>query len=133
MLIVHMFSGLLIVAVLALIPQPASAQRWAAISPNNEDTSEVVWADTREDATRRALRSCRRISKTCADPAASTDDMDHLFVTVCCTRPRYGCVTSPRATVEEGRRGAMQVLEDHDFSRCSVRSAVRADDGSRVR
>ena len=72
--------------------QPAPAQqRWAAIDPNSEGSSPVVWGATEDEARQRAVEACKRLSKTCANGPASTNDMKEVFAVMCCTQPRPGC------------------------------------------
>src|SRR3990167_6281727 len=77
---------------LALFCGEASAQeRWAAIAPNQENSSTVVWATTKDQAKKLAVLACKQVSQTCAETPASTNGMDHVFAVMCCTDPKAAC------------------------------------------
>ena len=76
---------------LALLPGQVLAQdRWAAIAPNLENSSSVVWATSKDQAKKLAVLACKQVSSTCADTPASTNGMDHIFAVMCCTDPKNG-------------------------------------------
>src|SRR5262245_21760910 len=84
-------SLVLAVAVAATFaPSAAQQKRWAAIDPNSETTPPVVWGASEEEARQRAIDACKRVSKTCANGPAVTDDMKEVFALVCCEKPRTG-------------------------------------------
>ena len=64
---------LVLAAAMSAESRPAPAQqRWAAIDPNSESSSPVVWGPTEDEARQRAVEACKRLSKTCANGPAST-------------------------------------------------------------
>ena len=79
-------------------PAPAQ-QRWAAVDPNSESSSPVVWGASEDEARQRAVEACKRVSKTCANGPASTQDLKEVFAVMCCTQPRVGCAASAAATL----------------------------------
>ena len=64
---------------------PAQEQRWAAIDPNHEASSPVAWVAHGDEGAAGAVEACKRVSKTCANGPASTNDMDDVFAVMCCT------------------------------------------------
>ena len=125
--------GLLaMVALWSAAAQPAAAQqRWAAIDPNNEASSPVVWGATEEEARRRAVEACKRLSKTCANGPASTDDMREVFALMCCASPKLGCAAAAAAGRREATRSVQHMLADAGYSNCSVRHYLSAGTGKR--
>jgi hypothetical protein len=117
-----MRSGLDLALILALgtavlFVQPAPAQeRWAAIDPNSETSSPVVWGATEEEARERAIEACKRVSKTCANGPASTRDMRETFAVMCCTSRRRG---APR------RQPSASATPSRICGRCSPMPAIR--------
>lgn len=117
---------------LGLLSGQASAQeRWAAIAPNQENSSAVVWATTKEQAKKLAVLACKEVSKTCAETPASTNGMDHIFAVMCCDTPDKACA----AGVGADRAGALKevkgVLSDGGFSQCSLKSYFKAGTGEK--
>jgi hypothetical protein len=123
------------VALTALIGVAAHAvaqqKRWAAIDPNHETSSPVVWGATEEEASRRAIEACKRLSKTCANGPAVTDDMGEVFAVMCCAQPRIGCAASAAANRRDAAKGAQQMFTDAGYSDCSVRHFISAGTGKR--
>jgi hypothetical protein len=114
--------------------QPAQTQtqtkkRWAAIDPNSEISSPVVWGATEEEARERAMEACKRISKTCANGPATTDDLREVFALVCCSKPKLGCAAAAAANKREASRNAQQMFTDAGYSECSVRHYMHAGTG----
>ena len=72
----------------------AQQQRWAAIDPNREVTSTVVWGASEVQAKERAVDACEKVSKTCANGPATTNDMGDVFAVMCCARPKLGCAVA---------------------------------------
>jgi WD40 repeat protein len=105
------------------------AHQWAALHPNSEGTTPVVWADTEEQARSLAAEACQRLSTTCSSTAAVTEDLASTFVFFCCTNPRLGCAVVSGA----GDRALLSVkaiLAKAKYSSCEVRAALSARDGS---
>ncbi len=119
-------------ALLGAAAQPAAAQqRWAAIDPNSEASSPVAWGATEEEARQRAMEACKRVSKTCANGPASTNDMREVFALMCCEQPKLGCVAGAAAGRREAMRSAQRMLADAGYSNCSVRHYLSAGTGKR--
>ena len=120
-------------AAMAASPQSAPAQqkRWAAVDPNSETSSPVVWGTTEEEARQRAIEACKRVSKTCASGPAVTDDMREMFAVVCCAKPRMGCAASAGTNRRDAAKGAQQMFADAGYLDCSVRHYIQAGTGKR--
>jgi hypothetical protein len=124
------FLGLAVAASAALAPAPAQQQkRWAAIDPNSEINSPVVWGANEEEARSRAVEACKRVSKTCANGPAVTEDLREVFALVCCTKPKTGCAAAAAANKREASRNAQQMFADAGYSDCSVRHFLGASTG----
>ena len=120
------------IVTLAVLCVPASAQeRWAAIAPNNEASSTVVWATTKDQAKRNAIDACKDVSSTCASTPASTNDMSHVFAIMCCTSPKLGCAVS----VAESRKSALsqvkRTMSQEDYSDCKLKNYIKAGTGEK--
>ncbi len=112
--------------------QPAPAQqRWAAIDPNSEGSSPVVWGATEEEARQRAVEACKRLSKTCANGPASTNDMKEVFAVMCCTQPRPGCAISAAASRRDALKNVQEMFADAGYKDCSARHYMSAATGKR--
>jgi hypothetical protein len=123
---------LILAAGVAGLSRPAPAQqRWAAIDPNSETSSPVVWGTSEEEARQRAIEACKRLSKTCANGPAVTDDMKEVFAVMCCAQPRTGCAASAAANRRDAARGVQQMFADAGYSDCSVRHYISAGTGKR--
>jgi hypothetical protein len=105
------------------------AKRWAAIDPNSETSSPVVWGATEDEARQRAVEACQRLSKTCAKGPAVTDDMREVFALVCCARPKAGCAAAAAASKREAFRDAQKMFADAGYKDCAVRYYVNAGTG----
>jgi hypothetical protein len=116
----------------ALAPGTAQQQRrWAAIDPNSETSSPVVWGANEEEARNRAVEACKRVSKTCANGPAVTDDLREVFALVCCAKPKTGCAAAAASSKREASRNAQQMFADAGYSECSVRHYVGAGTGKK--
>ena len=103
--------------------------RWAAIDPNGESSSPVVWGSSEGQARQRAVEACKRVSKTCANGPASTDDMKDVFAVMCCREPKLGCAVSAAASRPEASKAAQKTLAGAGFSNCSLRHYLSAATG----
>jgi hypothetical protein len=113
-------------------PEPASAQqqqRWAALDPNSESSSPVVWGANEDEARQRAVEACKRLSKTCANGPASTQDMKEVFAVMCCTQPRVGCAASAAANRREALKNVQEMFADAGYKDCSVQHYMSAGTG----
>jgi len=104
-------------------------KRWAAIDPNSETNSPVVWGANEEEARSRAVEACKRVSKTCANGPAVTEDLREVFALVCCTKPKTGCAAAAAANKREATRNAQKMFTDAGYSDCSVRHFLGASTG----
>ena len=118
----------------SLLLSQASAQqkRWAAIDPNHEASSPVVWADSEVQVRQRAIEACKRSSKTCASEPALTEEMDDVFAVMCCTQPRQGCAASVAATRQNALKVVQKIFADAGYSGCSLRHYISAGTGKKM-
>jgi hypothetical protein len=132
-----MRSGLDLALILALgtavlFVQPAPAQeRWAAIDPNSETSSPVVWGATEEEARERAIEACKRVSKTCANGPASTRDMRETFAVMCCTQPQTGCAAAAAVSKRDALKNLREMFADAGYKDCAVRHYMSAASGKK--
>jgi hypothetical protein len=129
-----------IVALFALTPLGLSAtfyagaaqeKRWAAIDPNNETTSPVVWSNTEVKARAEAVEACKRSSKSCANGPASTSEMEDLFAVMCCTKPRRGCAVGVAGARQDALKNVQKIFADAGYSTCSLRHYLSAGSGKK--
>jgi hypothetical protein len=128
----HLAVLLGLMAAAGMAPEPGLAQqqkRWAAIDPNSETSSPVVWGANEEEARTRAVEACKRISKTCANGPAVTDDLREVFALMCCAKPKTGCAAAAAANKREASRNAQQMFADAGYSDCAVRHFLGASTG----
>jgi hypothetical protein len=120
--------------VAAAAPGPAWAQnqnRWAAVDPNSETSSPVVWGATEDEASQRAIEACKKLSKTCANGPAVTEDLREMFAFVCCEKPRAGCAVSTGNNRRDAAKGARDMFTEAGYTECSVRHYLSARTGKR--
>jgi len=109
---------------------PAGAQqRWAAIDPNGEASSPVVWAPSEREARQRAVDVCKRLSQSCANGPASTDDMGDVFAVMCCRAPRLGCAAAAAGGRQEALKSVQKMFADAGYSNCALRHYMSAGTG----
>ena len=119
-------------ALLTLLSGTVSAQdRWAAIAPNQENSSNVVWATTKEQAKELAVLACKQSSKTCAETPASTNGMDHYFAVMCCTSPKNACAAGVGASRDSALKEVKTVMFDGGYTKCELKSYFRAGTGEK--
>jgi hypothetical protein len=117
---------------LLLLPSTAQAQdRWAAIAPNLENSSTVVWATSKDQAKKLAVLACKQVSSTCADTPASTNGMDHIFAVMCCTEPKTGCAAAVGSSRQTALREVKKLFSDGDYTQCSLKSYFKAGTGEK--
>ena len=117
---------------LTLLPGQATAQdRWAAIAPNLENSSSVVWATSKDQAKKLAVLACKQVSSTCADTPASTNGMDHIFAVMCCTDPKTGCAAAVGSSREAALKEIKKLFSDGGYSQCSLKSYFKAGTGEK--
>jgi hypothetical protein len=117
---------------LTLLPGQANAQdRWAAIAPNLENSSSVVWATSKDQAKKLAVLACKQVSSTCADTPASTNGMDHIFAVMCCTDPKTGCAAAVGPSREVALKEIKKLFSDGGYSQCSLKSYFKAGTGEK--
>lgn len=111
--------------------QSRAEARWAALDPNIEASSGVVWATTRDKVRKLAIEACKQVSQTCASGPAHTNDMNDIFAVMCCTTPKVGCA----AGVAKGREAALDAVKkafaETGFAACTLKSYFNAGDGAR--
>jgi hypothetical protein len=102
----------------------AQQQRWAAIDPNREVSSVVAWGSTEAQAKERAVEACEKVSKTCANGPATTNDM-------CCSRPKLGCAVAAAESREDAQARVRKNLTDAGYSSCTLRHYMSAGNGKK--
>ena len=98
------------VLLLILCGHANAQERWAAITPNLENSSTVVWATSKEQAKKLATLACKQVSSTCAETPASTDGMDQMFAIMCCEEPKSGCAAAVGSDRELGAEGGQEAV-----------------------
>ena len=117
---------------LTLLPNEVLAQdRWAAISPNLENSASVVWATSKDQAKKLAVLACKQVSQTCADTPASTNGMDHIFAVMCCSDPKSGCAAAIGSSREVALREVKRLFSEGGYSQCSLKSYYKAGTGEK--
>jgi hypothetical protein len=113
-------------------PAQKKIERWAALTPDSKARAYFGWGTTREKANAAALRSCRRVSKTCAVPPGSTPDMNDVFAMMCCTNPRFACAVYPATTREKAHEKITGLFVDAHFGNCAIKGYFSARTGKRL-
>lgn len=116
---------------LLLSVSAAAQERWAAIAPNIENSSTVVWATTKDQAKKLAVLACKQVSSTCAEQPASTNGMDHVFAVMCCTDPKTGCAAAVGATKEVALKEVKRLFSEGGYSQCTLKSYFKAGTGEK--
>ena len=132
----HWLQTVLVAATLAgsafIQSDAAEEKRWAAIDPNNETSSPVMWAASENKARQDAVDACRRTaSKTCASGPASTNEMQDVFAVMCCTKPRRGCAVGVAGARQEALRSVEKTFADAGYSNCTLRHYLSAATGKK--
>ncbi len=109
----------------------AQQQRWAAIDPNREVSSTVVWGASEVQAKERAVDACEKVSKTCANGPATTNDMGDVFAVMCCARPKLGCAVAAAESREDAQASVRKNLTDAGYSSCTLRHYMSAGNGKK--
>jgi len=113
------------------IPSALAQDRWAAIAPNLENSSTVVWATSKDQAKKLAVVACKQVSSTCAENPASTNGMDHTFAVMCCTDPKTGCAAAVGATRQIALKEVKRLFSEGGYSQCSLKSYFKAGTGEK--
>ena len=109
---------------------PASAQeRWAAIVPNNEVSSSVVWAATKDQARHLAIDACRKVSQTCASGPTDTKEMKDMFAVMCCTRPTVSCAVAVANSKDAALAAVKKRFSDAGYTQCTLKNYFKAGNG----
>ncbi|MEO8421364.1 MAG: hypothetical protein ABI457_09235 [Hyphomicrobium sp.] len=117
---------------LTLLPNEVLAQdRWAAIAPNLENSSSVVWATSKDQAKKLAVLACKQVSQTCADTPASTNGMDHVFAVMCCSDPKSGCAAAVGTSREVALKEVKRLFSEGGYTQCSLKSYFKAGTGEK--
>ena len=103
-------------------PAVAQQQRWAAIDPNSEGSSPVVWGATEDEARQRAVEACKRLSKTCANgPAVHRRHEGGVRRHVLRAAARRAAPPRPRPIGAMPPRTSQEMFADAGYTNCSVR------------
>lgn len=124
--------GLVFMAALLGTPGAALAEDWAALDAHNTGTGPVVWGSDKEQTRARAVAACRRVSDTCSGGAAWTNDLESVFVYMCCTRPRLACTIGTGDTKPDAVALASKLFSDNGFTACTVRNYLSARTGNKM-
>ncbi|MDH4983149.1 hypothetical protein [Hyphomicrobium sp. D-2] len=112
-------------------PLAGTEERWAAFAPNLENSAQVVWGATQDEAKEKAASACRASSATCAAKPANTNGLGHVFALMCCSAPERGCA----ATVGETRQIALhevkRLFADAGYSQCRLQGYFSAATGQK--
>ncbi len=109
----------------------AQERRWAAIAPNLENSSTVVWATSKDQAKKLAILACKQVSSTCAETAASTNGMDHMFAIMCCTEPKSGCAAGVGEDKDAALSEVKKLFSDGGFTQCALKNYFKAGTGEK--
>ena len=123
----------LLATILILGLASVAEAQWASQVPATDKRTTIVWGATEQEAEKKALDECKKISTLCATSAATTQNMDHIFVTMCCTKPRSGCQISGAVTASEARKQSLEIFKKAGYSSCTMKSALRVKDGKPAR
>jgi hypothetical protein len=109
----------------------AQQQRWAAVDPNREVSGPVAWGSTEMQAKQRAVEACEKVSKTCANGPATTNDMEDVFAVMCCTRPKLGCAVAAAESRDDASASVRKNLTEAGYSSCQLRHYMSAGSGKK--
>jgi len=118
-------------AVTLLCGRAFAQDRWAAIAPNQENSSTVVWATTKEQAKKLAVLACKQVSSTCAQTPASTNIMDHVFAIMCCTDPDKRCAVGVGESRAKALKEVKSIFSENGYDKCSLKSYIKAGTGEK--
>jgi hypothetical protein len=124
-----------IVALCLCLAAPAWSQEkgdYAAVAANAEGSLLVRWGKTKEEARQRASRACENSSRTCTSDPASTNDLDDVFAYLCCTKPRFSCVSPPHENRAAAEKAARELAAKLKMSDCKVRAYFSARNGKKL-
>lgn len=128
----NLAAALIIANLLGAVSAVKAQGRWAAIASDDDSESPVVWAESKDEAVRKALAACKKVADTCGDRPASTPDMSHIFTVMCCNKPRHGCAIGVDKTRDTSLAMVQKVFDDAGFSSCKVIRRMSAQTGRRV-
>ena len=106
-----------------------AAERFTAMSANNEGVGPIASGATPEEARAKATAACRRVSNSCSSGAAVAPSPDGFFVAVCCNNPKRGCVVAAEPTREAAEKVARQSLQENGYSVCQRFGTYSTGDG----
>ncbi len=112
-------------------PQPSSGW-YASVTPNEELTGPVYWANTKDEAMAGALRVCQKVSSTCSSRPAWTDTKTDLFSIMCCQKPKLGCAIGVGATEELALQHVRNIFSEAGYSKCKIAKYLSANTGEAV-
>src|ERR1700676_1528236 len=99
-----------------LFSATAAQAEWAGVASTDDGSGPVVWANSKEQVTRKALAACERVSDTCSDRPATTPNTSDIFTVMCCNNPRHACGVGAESTLEASRAQVRRMFEDNGFS-----------------
>ncbi|MGE0025073.1 MAG: hypothetical protein AB7S70_15750 [Hyphomicrobium sp.] len=111
---------------------PPSSSWYASIAPNEELTSPVFWANTKDEAMAGALRVCQKVSSTCSTRPAWTDTQADLFAIMCCQKPKLGCAIGVGANEDLARQHVRNIFSEAGYSKCKPAKFLSARTGEEV-
>jgi hypothetical protein len=109
----------------------SAGDRWAALAPNAENSSNVVWATSKEEAKKLAVLACKQSSSTCAETPASTNAMDNMFAVMCCETPRSACAAGVGADRASALNEVKTIFNNGGFSKCTLKNYFKAGTGEK--
>jgi hypothetical protein len=127
-----MVTAILLGAICGFADHALAQQQFAAMTTDSQAHTYFGWGSTREKANAAALRTCRRVSKTCAVPPGSTGRLDDIFALMCCANPRFACAVYPAETREKARELVTGVFVNAHFSKCATKGYYLARTGNRL-
>ena len=109
----------------------AQQARWAAVDANREASSPGGLGVPESQAKERAVEACEKVSKTCANGPATTNDTGDVFAYMCCTRPKLGCAVAAGNSPEEATANVRKTLTDAGYGNCPLRHHLSAGNGKK--
>lgn len=126
-----MLAAILVATVGAFANHALARERWSAADPDNEGRVHFGWGSSKARASAAALRTCRRVSRTCATKPGSISHLDNVWALMCCTNPRFGCATGAGPTRAKAHETVNRVFVNAHYSNCVVKGYYSARTGKR--
>jgi hypothetical protein len=109
----------------------AQQQRWAAIDPNREVSSAVVWGASEVQAKERAVEACEKVSKRVPTALPPPTIWATCSPCMCCARPKLGCAVAAAESREDAQTSVRKNLTDAGYSSCTLRHYMSAGNGKK--